>query len=433
MNAFRFAVVGAGPAGAYAVGALLAQTDAVGVPCDIDLLDRLPTPWGLVRSGVAPDHPQIKSVIRVFERIVDHPAVRFLGGVQIGRDLSHRELLDRYDAVVYATGAPVDRQLDIPGTGLAGCLPAGRFVRWYNGHPDASTEQISLDTHRAVVVGNGNVAIDCARLLIQDPEDLCRTDIANPALAVLAESRIREVVVLGRRDPGQASFTLPELHQLGRLRGVDITVDAPSLTGDGPVLDALRSLAARPAQPGRRLTLRFQVSPTAVVGHGHVEALDLVHNEIVDGRARPTTRHERIDCGFVVHAVGFGGSAIPGVPFDDVHGRVANTGGRVAPRVYVAGWAKRGPSGVIGTNKRCATETASAIVADITDGTLRPRHHDRDSALTFLHDRSPSLVTLDGWRRIDAAEVAAGLPHGRPRIKFTSGRALADAARGDRH
>ncbi|WDZ83446.1 NADP oxidoreductase [Micromonospora cathayae] len=467
MNRYRFAVVGAGPAGAYTTSALLTGTAAAGVPAQVDLLDRLPTPWGLVRSGVAPDHPQTRSVTRVFERVVDHPDARFLGGIEIGRDLTHHDLLELYDAVVYATGAPDDRPLAVPGAeppvavpgvdlpravpgvdlpravpgvdlpravpgvDLPGSLAAGRFVRWYNGHPDAADERIVLDHHRAVVVGNGNVALDCARLLVRDPTELARTDIADPALAAFTDSRIREVVVLGRRHPARAAFTLPELAELGRLTGVDVVVDAPDLAGDGPVLDALRDLAARPVHPGRRrLVLRFQVSPVALVGERRVTALDLVHNDIVDGRVQPTGRTERLDCGLVVHAVGFRGRPLPGVPFDERHGHVAHTAGRVAPRVYVAGWAKRGPSGVVGTNRKCATETVAGVLADLADGTLRAGGHDPDKTLAQLRDRCPDLVTLDGWRRIDAAELAAGAAQGRPRVRFTTTAALLAAARG---
>ncbi|MFG1804138.1 FAD-dependent oxidoreductase [Micromonospora carbonacea] len=430
MNRYRLAVVGAGPAGAYATSALRTGTAAAGLPCDVDLLDRLPTPWGLVRSGVAPDHPQTRAVTRVFERVVDQPGVRFLGGIEIGRDLGHHDLLEMYDAVVYATGAPVDRPLAIPGVDLPGSLSAGRLVRWYNGHPDAADEQVVLDTHRAVVVGNGNVALDCARLLGRDPAELRATDIADPALTVLVGSRIRDVVVLGRRHPGEAAFTLPELQELGRLSGVDVVVDAPGLDGDGPILDTLRGFAARPVHPDRRrLTLRFQVSPVALVGRHRVEALDLVHNDLVDGRVQPAGRTERIDCGLVVHAVGFRGRPLPGVPFDERHGHVAHTAGRVAPRVYVAGWAKRGPSGVVGTNRKCAGETVAAVLADLADGTLRPGGHDPDKTLALLRDRCPDLVTLAGWRRIDTAEVTAGAAQGRPRVRLTTTRSLLDAAR----
>nr|WP_240955828.1 FAD-dependent oxidoreductase [Micromonospora sp. HNM0581] len=422
----RLAVVGAGPAGAYTTAALLAQ---LGGDLEVDLLDRLPTPWGLVRSGVAPDHPQIRTVSRVFERTLDHPAVRFLGGVEAGPLLTHDDLREHYDAVVYATGAPSDRQPDIPGVELPGSITAGRLARWYNAHPAAADERLDLDVDQAVVVGNGNVALDCARILVRDPVQLQSTDIADPALSALAGSRIRHVVVLGRRAPAHAAFTHAELQELGRLPGVDVTIDAPSLDGTGPSLDTLRALANRPGSPhNRRLTLRFQVAPVAVRGDARVDALDIVHTELRDGQFHPTDRTERLDCGLVVHAVGFRGRPIPGLPFDDRLGRIPHTAGRVAPGTYVAGWAKRGPAGVVGSNKRCAVETVAAVLEDLRTGNLRAHGHDREVTLAFLRDRNPYLTTREGWRRIDAAEVAAGVSTGRPRVRFPTLSGLLAAA-----
>src|SRR5690348_14906991 len=383
----RVAVVGSGPAGFYAAGALLSADP----PAEVDMIERLPTPWGLVRLGVAPDHPKLKTVSRAFERIADQPGFRFLGNVEVGRDLHHSDLVRLYDAVVYAVGAQTDRRLGIPGEDLPGSWPATAFVAWYNGHPDFQDLGFDLGCERVVVIGNGNVAIDCARMLALTAEELAPTDTIDAAAEAIAASPVREIIMLGRRGPVQAAFTPPELKELGEMQGAEPVVDERDLDLDAASKEALeldrdrarrnyellQEYAARePEGKPRRIVLRFLVSPVAILGEERVEAVEVVRNELVeeDGRivARPTGATETIPCGLVLRSVGYQGVALPGVPFDERRGVIPNTGGRVdsAERTYVAGWIKRGPSGVIGTNKKDATETVELLLADARDGKL---------------------------------------------------------------
>ncbi len=454
---FRIAVVGSGPAGFYAAGHLLADSSE---RFDVDMLERLPTPWGLVRSGVAPDHPKIKSVTRIYERTAAHPRFRFFGNVTFGEHVSREDLLAHYHAIVYATGSPSDRPLGIPGEDLPGSHAATEFVGWYNGHPDHTDLELDLlSAERAVVIGNGNVALDVARMLVLAPSELAPTDTANHALDVLARSHVREVVVAGRRGPAQAAFTNPELRELGELSDADIVVDPDELDLALAVSDAdaeanatsrrnveiLRSYASRPPS-GRpkRIVLRFLLSPTSLVpdeASGHLGAVELVRNRLAPGRggglrAEATDGRETISAGLVFRAIGYRGIPLPGVPYDERAGTIPHDRGRVldpasgAPLTgeYVVGWIKRGPSGVIGTNKKDAQETVDAILADLAPadsaGAGAPAGHAPDSpdpaaVEALLRDRQPELVTYSGWESIDRHERALGEPSGRPRVKLT--------------
>ncbi len=453
--AIRVAVVGSGPAGFYAAGHLL---KAGGEALEVDMLERLPTPWGLVRSGVAPDHPKIKSVTRIYEKTAAHPRFRYFGNVTFGEHVSREDLLAHYHAIVYATGAPSDRPLGIEGEELPGSHAATEFVGWYNGHPDHSELEVDLlRTERAVVVGNGNVALDVARMLVLAPEELAPTDTAEHALAVLAASRVSEVVVLGRRGPAQAAFTNPELLELGELADADVIVDAAELEAALAVVDEeaeqnatarrnveiLRSYAARePAGHPRRIVLRFLLSPTAFLPdeHGHLAAVELTRNELVrtpDGslRAQATEARETTSAGLAFRAIGYRGIPLPGVPFDERSGVIPNERGRIldpdagAPLAgeYVVGWIKRGPTGVIGTNKKDAQETVDAVLADLgaarngaAAGANAPGEADAAAVEALLRARQPELVTYTGWEAIDRHQRALGEASGRPRVKLTS-------------
>ncbi|HET9073046.1 MAG TPA: FAD-dependent oxidoreductase [Solirubrobacteraceae bacterium] len=453
----RVAVIGSGPAGFYAAGQLLGQDEFTAA---VDLYDRLATPWGLVRFGVAPDHPKIKSVTRIFERTALKPGFRFLGNVEIGSDLSHQQLVDAYDAVIYAVGTPSDRKLGIPGEDLPGSVPATEFVAWYNGHPDYAELDFDLSGERAVVIGNGNVALDVARMLALSPDELKVTDTADHAIAALARSEIREIVVLGRRGPAQAAFTNPELRELGELELADVIVDpteaaldaasAASLeSADGTVkrnVETLTEYASRtPGGKPRRVVLRFLMSPVELEGTHRVDAVVAVRNELVatpDGglRAQPTDELERIPAGLVLRSVGYVGTPLPGVPFDHEGLRILNDGGRVLdpdsraplPGVYTAGWIKRGPSGVIGTNKKCATETVERLLEDVRAGALASPRMSPDELIESLRGAGTQIVEYSGWEAIDAHERSLGERHGRPRVKLVRRMELLAIAAGER-
>jgi len=440
----RVAVVGSGPAGFYAAGHLL----AAGFPVEVDVVERLPTPWGLVRLGVAPDHPNIKAVSRVFEKIAQRPGFRFLGNVDLGRDLTHDDLVVHYDAVVYAYGAPTDRRLGIPGEDLPGSWAATEFVGWYNGHPDYQDLVFDLSVDCAVVVGNGNVALDVARMLALTREELAPTDTTDTAIAAIADSGIREIAVLGRRGPAQAAWTTPELQELGELAGADVAVDPAdleldpaseaALQADTPIarrnVQVLRGFASRkPAGKSRIVRLRFCVSPVAILGVERVEAVEVVRNELVAGpdgaiRAVPTGEQEVIPCGVVFRSVGYRGVGLDGIPFDADRGTIPNRGGRVLseagepiPGVYCAGWIKRGPTGVIGTNKKDATETVELLLEDAKAGRFcTSEGHAAADVDALLAERGVQVVSYAGWEAIDAAERAQGDPEGRPRVKLAT-------------
>ena len=449
--ALRVAVIGSGPAAFYATGPLLASEDP---QVEVDMIERLPTPWGLVRLGVAPDHPQLKTVSRAFEKIAAKPGFRFFGNVQVGRDITQDELASLYDAVVYAVGSQADRRLGIPGEDLAGSWAATELVAWYNGHPDFQQLEFDLSHERAVVVGNGNVALDVARMLALTKDELAPTDTTDAAIEAIVGSGIREIVVLGRRGPVQAAWTSTELGELGELAGADVVVDPAELALD-PVSEAeleaasnvvrrnveiLREFASRePAGMPRVVRLRFCASPVAILGEESVEAVEIVHNRLEpDGRgsvrAVPTEEREVIPCGIVFRSVGYRGVGVPGVPFDEAAGTIPNHGGRVldsggAPvtGLYCAGWIKRGPTGVIGTNKKDATETVERLLEDARAGRLEPRAG--RSLEDVLAERGVGAVMYSGWEAIDALERSRGEPHGRPRIKLATWDELLAAAR----
>jgi ferredoxin/flavodoxin---NADP+ reductase len=447
----RVAVVGSGPAGFYAAGVLLAADP----PAEVDLLERLPTPWGLVRLGVAPDHPNIKAVSRAFEKIAARPGFRFFGNVEVGRDVRHEELASLYDAVVYAVGTQTDRRLGIPGEDLPGSWPATEFVAWYNGHPDFQELSFDLGGERAVVVGNGNVALDVARMLALTEEELASTDTTDAAIEAIVGSPIREILVLGRRGPVQASWTPVEVGEMGELAGADVIVDPDDLELDpaseaqlaaaGQVerrnIEYLRAYAARePEGKPRRVRFRFRTSPVAILGEERVEAVEVVRNELVadeSGRVRPVATDERetIPCSAVFRSVGYLAVPLPDVPFDEPSGTIANDRGRVLDAdgvpvtgVYCAGWIKRGPTGVIGTNKKDATETVQLLLEDAREGRL-PRAAG-GTLEELLEARGAEAVHYPGWEAIDAVERARGEPLGRPRVKLCSWAELLAAARG---
>jgi ferredoxin--NADP+ reductase len=438
----RVAIVGSGPAGFYAAGYLLASD----VPAEVDLIERLPTPWGLVRLGVAPDHPNIKAVSRVYEKIAKQPGFRFLGNVEVGRDLHHDDLMQLYDAVVYAVGAQTDRRLGIPGEDLEGSWAATEFVAWYNGHPDFQHLSFDLDCARAIVVGNGNVAVDVARMLALDESEIVRTDTTDAAIAAILAAPIEEIVMLGRRGPAEASFTTPELKELGELADCDVVVDPAELEIDAASepalgetavahnLEVLREYAERaPSGKRRRLSLRFRVSPVAILGRGKVEAVEVVRNTLVaDERGRvsavPTEEREVLPCGIVFRSVGYRGIPIPNVPFDEERGTMRNAGGRVlddhgepVAGLYCTGWIKRGPTGIIGTNKKDATETVDLLLEDALAGVLQGLDEvSAEQVDALLAERGCAVVAYGGWEAIDTVERDLGEPHGRPRVKLVT-------------
>src|SRR5215831_7537826 len=431
----RVAVVGSGPAGFYAADALLKSESPT---VEVDMIERLPTPWGLVRLGVAPDHPNIKAVSRAFEKIAARPGFRFLGNVEVGRDVTPAELQDHYDAVVYAVGAQTDRRLGIPGEDLPGSWAATEFVAWYNGHPDYQQIEFDLSVERAVVIGNGNVALDIARMLALTHSELACTDATDASIAAIAGSPIREVVVVGRRGPAQAAFTTPELQEMGELAGADVTVDPADLAGAEPQgtnaernLAVLQQFVARePEGKPRRVVFRFFHSPVAILGEDRVEGIELVRNELdANDRAVPTEERETLSCGLVFRSVGYHGVELPGVSFDAASGTIPNEGGRVEPGVYCAGWIKRGPTGVIGTNKKDAAETVELLLEDAAAGRLEPKPDATAAAVdALLAERGVDVVEYSGWTAIDEVERAAGEKSGRPRVKLISWDELLAAA-----
>jgi ferredoxin--NADP+ reductase len=447
------AVVGSGPAGFYAAESLLRNT---GIPVEVDVFDRLPTPYGLVRGGVAPDHPKIKSVARVLERTADRPTFRFLGNVKLGRDLFVEELRSHYHQVVYATGNEADRRLGIPGEGIPGSTPATVFVGWYNGHPDYRPARIRLDTERAAVIGNGNVAVDSARILLRTPAELAATDMPDYAREALAASCVREVWLLGRRGPAQATFTPQELGELVDLADTDLLVDPSDLELD-PASEAevaaspqkqknlalLRDAATRGLTgKGRVVHLRFCVSPSAFVADasGSLCALSLERNRLEgqpDGSvaARPTGQAETLEVGLALSAIGYAADRIPGVPFDErarlvanVEGRVVDPGtGRIVPNEYVVGWARTGPRGLIGSHRAGSAEVVARMLDDWKGGSEGHRElPPREEIDVRLARRGVPVVGFSDWKRLDEVEVARGALRGAPRDKIADVQAMLD-------
>jgi len=437
----RVAVVGAGPSGFYTAAALLARKE---LTVSIDLIDRLPAPYGLVRYGVAPDHAKIKEVARVFERLALDPRVRYLGNVEFGRDLSLADLERHYDQIVFAVGGQSDRRLGVAGEDLAGSHSSTAFVAWYSCHPDFLDLPVDLGVEGAAVVGVGNVAMDVARVLARDPDELATTDISDDALAALRTSRIRDVHVLARRGPVQAKCSPAELKEIAELAGVDLLVDpaeleldagsAAELEGDLQAqknLALLREIAERgPTGAERRIHFRFLVSPVEILGgHGRVTAIRLERNRLEprgDGlAARGTGVFETLPVGLVVRAVGYRSLPIADVPFDDRAGVIPNEAGRVLdrpggtrrPRLYVAGWVKRGPSGLIGSNKPDGAETAAKMVEDL--GAMPGAPEPEPAAVDeLLAERGAHPVDFAGWQRLDRLERERGAAAGRPRVKL---------------
>src|SRR3954463_14109717 len=433
-DAPRAVIVGAGPSGFYAADQLLSAG------FEVDVLDALPTPFGLVRAGVAPDHPKIKAVTRVYEKTAKKDGFRFFGGVRLGEHVTRAELLERYDVVLYALGTSDDNRLGIPGEDRPGVHGATQFVGWYNGHPDAADHEYDLSVQRAVVIGNGNVAIDVARMLVLHPDELAPTDTADHALDVLADSQISEVVLLGRRGPAQAAFTNPELRELADLQRAGVEVDVTDLQLDEHSakwleeeadvtarknVEILRDYAASgPKDESHRIVLRFLRSPVEILGegeHGPVTGIRVVRNELQptgDGglRAVATGEEEVIECGLVFRSIGYRGRPVDDVPFDERRGLIRNVGGRVwdeeqrPPRgEYVVGWIKRGPSGVIGTNKKDAADTVARVKEDVEAGRLNePATPDGEATEAWLAERLGGLVTWSGWQKIDEHERKTG-------------------------
>jgi ferredoxin/flavodoxin---NADP+ reductase len=445
----RVAVIGAGPSGLYAAAALLAS----GEPMSVEVLDRLPAPYGLVRYGVAPDHVKMKSVIRVLQQPfdpaeVEFPAVEFLGGVRVGEGGVPLDVLrEHFHAIVHATGSSVDRALGIPGEELAGSLGSGAFVSWYCGHPDHTQLRPVLDHPGVAVVGAGNVALDVARVLAKTPDEMAATDVPEPVLDVLRGSAVRDVHVLIRRGPQHIRFTPAELRQIGELANADVFVHDDGLLAAGveepedrrhrQMLDMLAEWrVAAPAGKPRRIHLRFLRSPVRLVGtDGRVSGVVVERNEIVDGRVVGTGEQERIDVGLVVRAIGYDAEPIPGLPFDAATGTVPNDGGRVVcdgepvPGAYVTGWIKRGPTGVIGTNKADAVETVAALLEDLP-GLPAPAHPEPAALRATLTAHGQRPVDWSAWLRLDAEEVRRGGTRGAERVKVAELAEMLDAAHG---
>jgi ferredoxin--NADP+ reductase len=442
----RVAVVGSGPAGSYAAEALLSRRD---ISVRVDMFERLTTPWGLVRFGVAPDHLATKNVVIGFERMTRDPRFRLWLNVEVGRDISPEQLSERYHAVIYAFGAMNARMMGIPGEDLPGSHSATEFVAWYNGHPDYADREFDLSVQRAVVVGNGNVAVDIARLLLSTPARLARSDIAPHALEKLSTSRIREVVVVGRRGPADAAFTNGELLGLLNVPELDVAVDPEGFGSNTDDPDRalgfaaiqkvafLSELVGRMPSHDRRVVFRFCASPERLLGRHRVSGIRLVRNTLVadgsDVRAVPTDEFDELDCGLVIQSVGYRGKPLGSVPFDSARARILNRNGRVldpasgepVTGAYVTGWIKRGPSGVIGTNKQCAKQTVACLVEDfLADGLVEPT-----AELGDVETQLPTAFDVRAWRAIDAHERREGMRTGRPRVKLVDPVALLAVAR----
>ena len=452
-SAKRVAIVGSGPAAFYSAMELLRHDDPM---VSVDMLERLPTPYGLVRGGVAPDHEKIKSVTKIFERAAGHPRFRFFGNVEFGKDIQRLELLEHYHAVIYAFGSRTDRHLNIIGETLPGSHAATEFVGWYNGHPDYRHHQFDLTSKRVAIIGMGNVAIDCARILCQDPENLAKTDIAQHALEALRQSEVEEVFLIGRRGPVQAAFTPAEVRELLHLPKVDAVMRASDLELDDHSKEEL-SKASRNTKLNmeilqqihdqgdrgnpRKLHLCFLISPTKIEGSEKVEGLELVHNEIVkEGgvlRAKATDEVMHLNVDMVFRSIGYMGEAIPGLPFDDRRGTLPNDQGQLLDGVdgkllnqeYTAGWIKRGPSGVIGTNKQDATETVSRLKKNWqTSPTPQPKlvQHDLQD---LLEEKQIQFVSFEGWKKLDKIEIEQGQQNGKSRHKICEVQEMLDLIR----
>jgi ferredoxin--NADP+ reductase len=451
----KVAIIGAGPSGFYAAGSLLTQQ---GLHVHIDMFDRLPAPYGLVRYGVAPDHQKIKSVTKIYDRTSAAARFRFFGNVNFGTDITREELNQYYDALIYAVGAQSDRKLNIPGEDLNGSLSATEFVAWYNGHPDYVDHDINLNTDNVIVVGVGNVAIDVARILAKTIDELKITDIADHSLDVLAHSRVKNIFILSRRGPAQVKFTNAEVKELGELADAEPVVDAAELELDALSaqeiaddkeaqrnLEILKGFAGQPRQgKSRQIHFRFLVSPVEIIddGMGNVSAVRVERNELrptADGylNAHGTGETFIIPTGMVLRSVGYKGTPLPDVPYNEKTGTINNVDGRVTDRAtgtplngeYVVGWAKRGPTGVIGTNKADANDTIDVLMSDLSTLEAAPQD-DLAAVETLLQSRGITYVTIEGWRVLDQIETMRGQDSGRPRVKFTRITDMLDAIEG---
>jgi len=419
------AVIGAGPSGFYTVDALRKADKDIRV----DIIERLPTPFGLIRGGVAPDHQTTKKVARVYEKTALTDGVGYFGNVEVGRDVTIAELQEMYDAIVLAVGAPRDRKLGIPGEDKTGVFGSADFVGWYNGHPDFTDLAPDLNTNTVVVIGQGNVAVDTARVLVKTPKEMTETDIADHAADAIAASPITDVYMVGRRGPIEAKFTNVELREMGKLEDCQPVIDPAQLpdevTGDWSDRDLRlkeRNLATMkefpdvdPAGKSKRVHFTFFAKPVEILGGDKVEGIRMEHTRVEDGRSVGTGEFFEIECGLVIPAIGYFSDPFPGVPFDADNGIVVHDEGRVGDGIYAVGWIKRGPTGVIGTNKPDGDIAATQIVEDIADGT-KPG---REALEALLDDRSVRHLRYQDWQTIDAAEVAAAKP-GAPRRKFVT-------------
>ena len=452
----RVAIVGSGPAGFFSAAHLFKESDH---PVEIDMFDRLPTPFGLVRFGVAPDHLKIKSVTKVYERTAARPEFRFWGNVEFGKHITMEDLRTLYHCVLFSSGSQSDRKMGIPGEELNRSHSATEFVAWYNGHPDFSEHSFDLSVERVAVIGIGNVAVDVARILCRTEQELLQTDIADYALEALLRSNVKEVVVLGRRGPAQAAFTNPEAKELCELDGADFCVlpeevdlDALSQSdldngSDKSVIRKVELLQRTALNKSRgkpkKLTMRFLVSPVELISDnsGGVAKMRIVKNELYKTengalRSRPTDRFEDIPVGLVFRSVGYRGLPLPGVPFNDEWGVISNVNGRIVdpkssnslPGLYVSGWIKRGPTGVIGTNKADSIETVHCLLEDVASGRMMtPSKTSAGAAEELVRSRQPDVFTFEDWKRIDAFEIERGVKAGRPRVKITSVRQMSAA------
>jgi ferredoxin--NADP+ reductase len=447
---FNIAIVGSGPAGFYAAEALINS----GVPIQVDMFDRLPVPFGLVRHGVAPDHQKLKSVTAVFEKIADHPNFRFVGNLEVGRDVQISQLQSAYHGVVLATGAMSDRPLGILGEGLPGSVSATELVGWYNGHPDFRDKSFDFSHPSAIVIGNGNVALDVCRILAKSVEELRQSDICEHALEELSESSITDIYVIGRRGPAQAKFTGKELREFADLQEAQPVVDSDELRLDeasvseiasspsaSKNMEILRGFAQQQEASAKRkrIHFRFLLAPASIRGKMAVERVEFEKLRLNGQAGSQTTSAtgERIEIPsqLVVRSVGYRGTPVPGVPFDERSATIRQRGGRVVdidgkaiPGMYVAGWIKRGPSGIIGTNRACAIDTVNALLADLTANECDPRDISRELLFASLRGRSLKLIDFQGWRRIDALERADGAAKAKPREKLTRVAAMLKAS-----
>ena len=434
----RVAIVGSGPAGFYAAEALLKRN----LPIEITMIDRLPAPFGLVRYGVAPDHAKIKSVIKVFEKTLSRPNVKFLGNVSAGKDISVKDLKRFFDAVILSYGAEDDRKLGIPGEDLSGSHTATEFVAWYNGHPDYQNRSFDVSCKRAVVIGQGNVAMDVCRILCKTVDELKNTDISAHALEVLAKSQIEEIHMIGRRGPAQAAFTTGEIREFGHLIHAYPIVKAEDLQLNGasqkemedPLYPArkhnyeiLQSFVnIDPAGRPRKFVIHFFKSPKAIEGSGRVEKIILEKNvlegEVGNQKAKGTGQTEALDCGLILRSVGYKGLPLPEIPFDEKHAVILNSRGRIIGEdicgCYAAGWIKRGASGVIGTNKPDSEETVQSLMEDLLK--LQPSSESNAAFENFLKEKNVRFVTFADWQKIDAEEIRRGQVVGKPREKFVN-------------